>query len=282
MGMGEKKIRWRTDDAQWMHFWNLQDSLKFCHCDVSSAVGETRGSEEEDCEAAISHLKEFGSGRVGGVGVSTKEKVRNIQVKAFWESGDLTDPCKGIRTKSMEENQCRFFVVGTSKPQAAAAADCYSLWHPAVHSGAIVKLHCAAKQPTGVEVDFHALVDHASRAEAQQATHYPIASKSSCNADLTNKYWALREKKKTKKKKTKRSSIQERKTKELQKHTNPSSLKPRVVHGYNNPLSPSKTNCKNTKKNHKTEWFALEKKQVRWRCSAAAGCCCGSIHCSRW
>jgi hypothetical protein len=31
----------------------------------------------------ISHLKEFGSGRVGGVGVSTKEKVRNIQVKAF-------------------------------------------------------------------------------------------------------------------------------------------------------------------------------------------------------
>jgi hypothetical protein len=32
------------------------------------------------------------------------------------------------------------------------------------------------------------LVDHASRAEAQQATHYPIASESSCNAYLTNKY----------------------------------------------------------------------------------------------
>lgn len=89
----------------------------------------------------------------------------------------------------MEENQCRFFVVGMSKLQAAAAAaDCYSLWHPAVHSGAIVKLHYAAKQPTGVEVDFHALVDHASRTEAQQATHYPIASESSCNAYLTNKY----------------------------------------------------------------------------------------------
>jgi hypothetical protein len=88
----------------------------------------------------------------------------------------------------VEENQCRFFVVGMSKLQAAAAADCYSLWHPAVHSGAIVKLHYAAKQSTGVEVDFYALVDHASRAEAQQATHYPIASESSCNAYLTNKY----------------------------------------------------------------------------------------------
>jgi hypothetical protein len=88
----------------------------------------------------------------------------------------------------MEENQCRFLVIGMSKLQAAPAADCYSLWHPAVHSGAIVKLHYAAKQPTGVEVDFHALVDHASRAEAQQATHYPIASESSCNAYLTKKY----------------------------------------------------------------------------------------------